>query len=219
MDNNEDMKTEETREANGLIERAAGGDPEAASALFAVYRERLKRVVRLRLSRPLQGRLNESDVVREVFDEAARRLDEYLQGPVLPLFLWLRQMVCQKLVDLHRRFLGQDDQGPGGAGELTLHGGGLPVADAGTLAAQLLGTKVASRSADRAETRLYLQEALNSMEPIDREVLALKHFERLSFGEIAQVLGLSETSVGMRYLTAVKRLREILPWNTGSHEN
>ena len=113
MDNNEDMKTEETREANGLIERAAGGDPEAASALFAVYRERLKRVVRLRLSRPLQGRLNESDVVREVFDEAARRLDEYLQGPVLPLFLWLRQMVCQKLVDLHRRFLGQDDQGPG----------------------------------------------------------------------------------------------------------
>ena len=64
MDNNEDMKTEETREANGLIERAAGGDAEAASALFAGYRERLKRLVHLRLSRQLAGRLNQADVVR-----------------------------------------------------------------------------------------------------------------------------------------------------------
>jgi RNA polymerase sigma-70 factor (ECF subfamily) len=99
---------------------------------------------------------------------------------------------------------------------LTLHGGGLPIADSESLAAQFLGTQVDSRSADRAEIRLYIQEALNSMDPIDREVLALKHFERLSFGEIAQVLGLPQASVGNRYLTAIQRLREIVPWDLGS---
>jgi RNA polymerase sigma-70 factor (ECF subfamily) len=210
------MKTEELSEVSGLIERAARGDPEGVRALLAVHRDRLKRVVRLRLSRPLQGRLNESDVVQEVFDDAARRLNEYLQGPALPLFLWLRQMACQKLVEMHRRLRGEDDHGLGDTGELTLHGGGLPVADAGSLAAQLLGTKLESRSANKAETRLYIQEALNSMEPIDREVLALKHFERLSFVEIAQVLELSQAHVGTLYLRAVKRLREILPWDPGS---
>ena len=86
--------------------------------MFAVYRERLKRVVRLRLSRPLQGRLNESDVVQEVFDDAARRLIEYLQGPALPFFLWLRQMACQKLVELHRRLLGNDDPRTRGRGRV-----------------------------------------------------------------------------------------------------
>ena len=67
-----------------------------------------------------------------------------------------------------------------------------------------------------AEARLSVQEALNSMEPIDREVLALKHFERLSFGEIAQVLGLTEGAAGSRYLKAIKRLKGILPWDIGS---
>jgi RNA polymerase sigma-70 factor (ECF subfamily) len=65
---------------------------------------------------------------------------------------------------------------------------------------------------DRAEKRLYLLEALNSLEAIDREVLALKHFEPLGLGEIAEVLGLTEAEAGRRYLEAVRRLRAILPW-------
>ena len=62
----------------------------------------------------------------------------------------------------------------------------------------------------RAETQIRVQEALNSMDPIDREVLALKHFEQLSTTEIAQVLGLSKAGAGSRYLRAIKRLKEIL---------
>ena len=106
--------------------------------------------------------------------------------------------------------------GPAYLEELTLLAGGLPVADTGRLASGFLGERVESRAIDRAEKRLYLQEALNSLEAIDREVLALKHFERLSFGEIAEVLGLTETEAGRRYLEAVRRLRAILPWDPAS---
>ena len=89
--------------------------------------------------------------------------------------------------------------------------GGLPMADSVSLAAHLLGTLTTpSQAAVKAETRLLVQEALNSMDPIDREVLALKHFEQLSTSEIAEVLGLSKAGAGSRYLRAIKRLREIL---------
>jgi RNA polymerase sigma-70 factor (ECF subfamily) len=206
----------ERNDVSGLFERAAGGDPEALRELFATHRGRLKRVVRLRLSRLLQGRVNESDVVQEILDDAARRLKEFLADSGLTLFLWLRHLACEKLVEVDRRHLGNDNRLLRGPGEVTLHGGGLPIVDAVALAAAFLGTKVESRSAARAEIRLYLQEALNSMDPIDREVLALTHFERLSFGEIAQVLGLPQASVGNRYLKAITRLSEIVPWDLGS---
>ena len=79
------------------------------------------------------------------------------------------------------------------AQEVSLYRGALPEADSASLAAQLLGTITSpSQNAIKAETRIYVQEALNSMDPIDREILALKHFEQLSLSEIAQVVGLSK---------------------------
>jgi RNA polymerase sigma-70 factor (ECF subfamily) len=80
-----------------------------------------------------------------------------------------------------------------------------------SLAAQLLGQwTTPSQAAIKAESRIAVQDALDSMDPIDREVLALKHFEQLSTSEIAQVLGMSKAGAGSRYLRAIKRLREIL---------
>src|SRR5207302_436425 len=108
---------------------------------------------------------------------------------------------------LHRAAAGDADA----CRDVTLHRGGLPEADSASLAAQLLGTVTTpSEAAIKAEQRLYVQEALNSMDPVDREVLALKHFEQLSTSEIAEVLGLSKAGAGSRYLRAIKRLREIL---------
>lgn len=94
--------------------------------------------------------------------------------------------------------------------EVTLYRGGLPEADSMSLAAYLLGTMTSpSQAVIKVETRLQVQEALNSMDPIDREVLALKHFEQLSINEIAEVLGMSKSGAGSRYLRAIKRLREM----------
>ena len=204
-----EITTESVSDEPDLLRRAAEGDQEALRALFERYRDRLKRMVHLRLSRRLAGRIDDSDVVQEAYLDVSKRLDEYLQGPPTSFFLWLRNVTALKLAEVHRRHLGTQLRHAGR--EVTLHRGGLPMADSVSLAAQLLGKLTApSQAAIRAETRLLVQEALNGMEPIDREVLALKHFEQLSTAEIAEVLGLSKAGAGSRYLRAIKRLRTIV---------
>src|SRR5690348_17137038 len=199
----------EPDEAAAILQRAAGGDPHAVRELFSRHRDRLKRMVHLRLSRRLAGRVDDSDVIQEAYLDAARRLEEYVRQPVLPFFLWLRNLTALKPAEVHRRHLGT--QLRDADREVILHRGGLPLADSVSLAAQLLGKLTTpSQAAIKAEQRIYVQEALNSMDPIDREVLALKHFEQLSTSEIAQVLGLSKAGAGSRYLRAIKRLRDIL---------
>lgn len=201
--------TDESGEVSDLLQRAAAGDAEASRRLFSHYRDRLKRMVHLRLSRRLSGRVDASDVVQEAYLDISQKLSEYARSPGLPLFLWLRHMTGLKLTEVHRRHLGT--QLRDADREVSLHRGGLPIADSASLAAQLLGKLTTpSQAAIKAEQRIYVQEALNSMDPIDREVLALKHFEQLSTSEIAQVLGLSKAGAGSRYLRAIKRLREIL---------
>src|SRR5215470_2128379 len=191
------IMTDESGEVSDLLERAAAGVPEALRQLFSRYRDRLKRMVHLRLSRRLSGRVDDSDVLQEAYLDAARRLDEYIREPSLPFFLWLRHLAALKLAEVHRRHLGT--QLRDADREVTLHRGGLPLADSVSLAAQLLGTLTTpSQAAIKAETRLLVQEALNSMDPIDREVLALKHFEQLSTAEIAEVLGRSKAVDGSR---------------------
>jgi RNA polymerase sigma-70 factor (ECF subfamily) len=206
------MQSDSTSEFNDLpelLQRAAGGDQQALLDLFARHRDRLKRMVRLRLSRRLQGRIDDSDVLQESFLEISKKLPEYVRQPNLPFFLWLRHMTGLKLAEVHRRHLGT--QMRDADREVSLHRGGLPEADSVSLAAQLLGKLTTpSQAAIKAEQRVYVQEALNSMDAIDREVLALKHFEQLSTAEIAEVLGMSKAGAGSRYLRAIKRLREIL---------
>lgn len=206
------MTSEEIGELPALLERAVAGDAEAACALLSGQRPRLKRLVRLRLSRELAGRIDESRLVEEILGEAAGQLAAYAREPGRPLSLWVRELACRKLAELH----GRDQPAPAAVGELTLHAGGLPVADPARLAARILGESAESPDLDRIEKRLYLQEALNSLEPIDRELIALKHFERLDSGEIAQVLGLTVAEAGRRYLAAILRLRAVLPWDAGS---
>jgi RNA polymerase sigma-70 factor (ECF subfamily) len=204
-----ELPSEHPDQKSLLLYRAAAGDEEALRAVFSRYRDRLKRMVQLRLNRRLTGRVDDSDVVQECFLDVSRRLDEYLANPSTSFFLWLRNMTALKLSEVHRRHLGTQLRDAGR--EVTLHRGGLPMVDSVSLAAQLLGKLTApSQAAITAETRLVVQEALNSMDPIDREVLALKHSEQLSTTEIAEVLGLSKAGAGSRYLRAIKRLRAIL---------
>jgi RNA polymerase sigma-70 factor (ECF subfamily) len=127
----------------------------------------------------------------------------------MPFFLWLRFLTGQKLVTLHRHHLGCQMRDAGR--EVALYRGRLPETSSAALAAQLLGREVRpSEAAIRAELKVRLQEALNRMDAIDREVLALRHFEQLSLAETAQVLGLTESGASRRHLRALKRLKEVL---------
>jgi RNA polymerase sigma-70 factor, ECF subfamily len=201
--------TQDSDESSALLRRAAGGDQQAVQDLLARHRDRLKRMVHLRLSRRLQGRVDDSDVVQEALLDISGQLRDYAADPKLPFYLWLRHMTGLKLAEIHRRHLGT--QLRDADREVTLHRGGLPEADSMSLAAHLLGQLTTpSQAAIKAETRLMVQEALNSMDQVDREVLALKHFEQLSTSEIGEVLGMSKAGAGSRYLQALKRLKEVL---------
>src|ERR1700745_2652731 len=98
--------TGESDEVSGLLRSAAAGEEGPLRELFSLHRDRLKRMVHLRLSRRLAGRVDDSDVLQEAFVEVARKLPEYAKAPRLPLFLWLRQLTALKLAEVHRHHLG-----------------------------------------------------------------------------------------------------------------
>jgi RNA polymerase sigma-70 factor, ECF subfamily len=176
-------------EIGDLLNRAANGDRQALSQLFDLYRSRLKKMVRLRLNRRLQGRVDDSDILQDAYLEAARRLPDYLRNPRAPFFLWLRRITGDKLLEVHRTHLATEMRDVNR--EISLHRGALPAANSVSLAAQLLGRLTSpSQAAIKAEMRIKLQEALNRLEPLDREVLALRHFEQLTNMEAAGRRGL-----------------------------
>ncbi len=183
--------------------------PNRFGAMLEGLRPRLRRMVALRLDPRLHGRIDPSDVIQETYLEASGRLAEYLQKPTMPFFLWLRFLAGQKLVTLHRHHLGR--QMRDAHREVSLYRGRLPETSSAALAAHLLGHETRpSEAAVRAELKIRLQEALNTMDPLDREILALRHFEQLSLAESAEVLKLTESGACRRHLRALKRLKEIL---------
>jgi RNA polymerase sigma-70 factor (ECF subfamily) len=200
-----------------LLQRALGGDCGALADLFERHRGRLEQMVGLRLDRRLQGRLDPGDVLQETYLDVARRFPEYCANPTLPFFLWLRLLTGQRLVDLHRQHLGARMRSADL--EVSLYRGDFPRASSASLAELLLGRLTsASRAAIRAETQRRVQEALNTMDPTDREVLVLRHFEMLSNEETAQVLGLKPSAASNRHIRALQRLKEILAEVSGSDD-
>lgn len=192
-----------------LVRRAAGGDRDAQNGLFDRYRDRLKKMVRMRLNPRLRGRVDDSDVLQDAYVEAARRLADYLQNPRAPFFLWLRQVTSQRLIDIHRRHLGARVRDAGL--EISLHRGRSPFASSVTLAAQLLGRLTSpSEAAVRAETQLALQAALNQTDQLDREILSLRLYEDMSNQEAAEELGIEEKTASKRYVRALQRLQNLL---------
>jgi RNA polymerase sigma-70 factor (ECF subfamily) len=192
-----------------LIRRAGAGDREAWGDLLTKHRERLRRMVALRMDHRLQGRIDASDVVQEACIDASQHLADYVRNPVLPFFLWLRFLTGIRLAKLHRHHLGTKMRNAGR--EISLYRGATPQTSSAALAAQLMGKESRpSEAAMRAELKFRLEEALNRMDPLDREALALRHFEQLSNAEAAQVLGIKEAAAGKRYIRALERLRDIL---------
>ena len=194
-----------------------GGEQRAWEQLLDRHRDRLRRMVALRLDRRLQGRVDASDVIQEASLEAVRRLPEYLKNPTMP---FLPVATLPDGTAAH----GAAPDPPGGeardAGrEVALFRELLPEATSAALAAQLLGRLTTpSEAAVRAERRIRMQEALNAMDPIDREVLALRHYEQLSNSEVATILGLDRSASSKRYVRALVRLKEFLAGLPGGLE-
>jgi RNA polymerase sigma-70 factor (ECF subfamily) len=190
-----------------VLERAAAGDAAAWEELVRLHHGRLRRMIALRLDPRLQGRIDPSDVLQEAYLDASRQLPSYLGAPPLPFFLWLRQLAGTRLAKAHRRHRGTQRRDV--RREVAL--GGIPEASSAALAEGLAGHETRpSEAAARAELRDRLRAAIDRMDPIDREVLALRHFEQLSNAEAARVLGLTPAAASKRYIRSVERLRDLL---------
>ena len=199
------------------LERAVGSDQRAMSDLWERYHDRLKRLIRLRMDRRIQGRVDASDVLQEVFIDFATRLEDYLNEPTMPFYLWLRFLTGQRLQLVHRYHLGTKMRDAGR--EVSLTKAQMPEASSASLAAQLLGRFTSVIEAvQRAEMQLILQNTINELDPIDREVLALRHFEELSNQETALVLGIDTSAASTRHVRALKRLRQSLETRPGFFE-
>src|SRR5436190_594451 len=207
----------DARNDEQLLEAARDGDEGALAVLVERHRDRLERMVRLRMDRRLQGRVDPADVLQDAYLALRGKFSQYTADARLPFFLWLRLEVGQKLVDLHRFHLGTKMRDAGQ--EVSLHRGALPQVTSLSLAEHLLGKLTsASQAAMRVELKLRVQEALNSMDSHDREVLILRHFEELSNSEAAQVLGIKPSAAVNRYVRALKRLKDVFQGMPGGIE-
>jgi RNA polymerase sigma-70 factor (ECF subfamily) len=200
---------DETTDTAELLEQACSGDSGALGELLELHRPRLHRVIAFRMDRRLGGRIDAADVIQEAYLTATARFPEYLSDTTMPFLLWLRFIAVQKLAELHRYHLGTKARDA--SREVSLDNSPLPAATSAVLAAQLLGKQTTPTQAfARAEIKNQLENALNQMEDIDREVVALRHFEQLGNMETARILGINESAASNRYVRAIKRLKKIL---------
>src|SRR5262245_48665523 len=88
-----------------LVARAGRGDSAACQELLMRHRERLCKMVAVRLDRRLAARIDPSDVVQEALLEAAQKLSQYLRRRPVPFYAWLRRLAWEHLVDIHERHL------------------------------------------------------------------------------------------------------------------
>jgi RNA polymerase sigma-70 factor (ECF subfamily) len=199
----------DTAEPDPLLEQAKQGDHAARERLLANYRERVRRMIGLRLDPAIAARVDASDVVQEVLLEASRRLDDYLRDPVMPFHLWLRHLARDHIIDAHRRHRLAQRRGVDRERPI------VPAAFADhsslELAAQFIDQELTPASAAiRKEMERRLHAAVSALEEGDREIILMRHFEQLSNQEVAAVLGLSEAAASMRHLRALRRLRALL---------
>ena len=182
---------------------------EALAKYFFAVEGRLKRIVNFRLDYRLGGRVSESDVIQETYVRAAKRIDSFLQKDDMPFFVWLRLEVSQKLHEIHRHHFGAEKRDVRKEIKLGQNNdsGRTSMALAAHIVAQLTSP---SRLIERAEQIAILEKTLGEMNELDREVIALRHFEELSNIETAKSLGIEPAAASKRYLRALKRLREIM---------
>jgi RNA polymerase sigma-70 factor, ECF subfamily len=199
----------DAQQTQELLALARKGDTAAKERLLAEYREPVRHMIGLRLDRAIARRVDASDVVQEVLLEASRRLQDYLRNPAMPFHLWLRHIAKDRIIDAHRRH--RQAQKRGVDREQPLAPAGWADRSSLELAAQFVDQELTPASAAlRQELERRLHDAISQLDEDDREVILMRHFEQLSNQEVATELQLTEAAASMRYLRAVRKLRDML---------
>lgn len=199
----------EAEKTQDLLRDIKAGDASAINRLLERHRDALRRMVDMRLDPKIRQRVDASDVVQEAMMEANRRMSTFLENPGMPFHLWIRQIATDRLIDQHRRHRVSKkrsvdlEQAPVVASNL----------DHSTIqfGHQLQDREMTpAKAAIRAEMQRRFEAAIEEMDEHDQEIIVMRHFEKLSNQEVADVLGLTEPAASMRYLRAIRRLKKQL---------
>jgi RNA polymerase sigma-70 factor (ECF subfamily) len=190
-----------------LLDGARRGDAAAVDRLLDKHRASLTRMVRARLFGGVARRVDASDVVQDALIEAHRRLAEYLREPRMPFHAWLRQLAHDRLVDTFRRQLaGKRDAAREESLGVAAGDDSFERPDREAVDAEL----TPAAAALKREFQARFAAALDELPDDAREIIVMRHVEQLTNSQAAEVLGLSEPAAGMRYLRALRQLKEIL---------
>jgi RNA polymerase sigma-70 factor (ECF subfamily) len=191
-----------------LLRSAGEGQQTAVNELLERHRDAVRQMVHVRLDRAVMARVDASDVVQDVLLEASQRLSDYVRSPAMPFHLWLRQLAKDRLIDMHRRHRAAQRRSVDRERSID-----APLADQSSLnlAAQLIAQDLTPAAATlRREIQQRFLTALQDLSEDDREIILMRHHEHLTNSEVAESLGLTQAAAGMRYLRALRRLRDVL---------
>ena len=193
---------------DSLLDRANAGDASALPELFEAFRPRLLRMVSLRLDASLRGRLDPADVVQETWLEVARRFPRWSGERSPPFQVWLRLVAGQVLAHAHRRHLAAHMRDA--LREAAMPGSRMSVSAASAADAFVASATTPTQAVQREELRARVRAALEELDEVDREILALRHFEGLSNEEAAAELAIEPAAASKRFVRALLRLRPTL---------
>lgn len=202
------MRVEHDFDTDELLRLAETGQPDAMEMLFERHRDKLRRMVEIRLEPRLRKRFAPSDVVQDSLAAGLRKWKEYLRDRPLPFYAWLRQLTAERLATLRRQHVGSLRRSINR--EQPDH---FPMSDESL---SPLVQKLASRNpspgerVQSEEIRTRVRHALEALAELDREVIVLRHLEQLSVLETAQILQVAEGTVKSRHYRALKRLKALL---------
>lgn len=192
-----------------MLDLARDGRDSAVNDLMDLHRNSVRNLVRMRLDQKIQRRVDVSDVVQDVLIEANRRLPRYLDDPIMPFHLWLRQIARDRIIDAHRRHrvsakrsVDREQQlaAPRGYDQSSIHLASVLGDDRLTPAAAALQQEIARK----------VEASIALLDDKDCEVIVMRHYEHLTNQEIGEALGLTEPAASMRYLRAIRRLKQLM---------
>ena len=172
---------------------------------FERLRPRLLAMIGRRISSKLAVRIDPEGVIQEAFLRARQRWQALMPKPKPDdLDAWVYGQVLDRLIELVRVALGPEHN--------VDRDRAWPDGSVAPMAEQLVDSQTGPNTAlSRAERCEVVRAALEKLDPIDREILALRYFDGLNFTQIGAILGLKANTANTRALRAAVKFRRLIP--------
>ena len=190
-----------------LLSQAVTGNSHAVERLMLLHHGRLKRTIAAYLDPRLSGRIDPSDVLQDAMTQAAEKLPHYLVEQPIDFYPWIRQLVRDQLVDVHRRHI----QAQRRSIQREAYVPSINETSAAHLVNYLVGSATSpSVIVVRKERRDAVRQALNQLAPANKEILLMRFVEQLRVQEIAQILAIPEATAKSRLRRSLEKMYRLV---------